>query len=67
MDSYLEKRMENDIPKLKILDIEYFLEKHAEKIVDFIEGKITQERLEAAMPAGEIFESRKPTNYRNAF
>jgi hypothetical protein len=48
--------MENDIPESKILDIEYYMDKHAEEIVDFIEEKITEERLKAVMPTGEIFD-----------
>jgi hypothetical protein len=34
--------MENDIPKSKILNIEYYMENHAEEIVDFIERKISE-------------------------
>ena len=52
MDYYSE----NDIPKSKILNIEEYIDKHAKDIVDFIGEKITEEKLKAVMPTGEIFD-----------
>jgi hypothetical protein len=46
--------MENDIPKSKILNIEYYMENHAEEIVDFIERKISEKSQKEIKITGEI-------------
>jgi hypothetical protein len=46
--------MENDIPRSKILNIEYYMESHAKEIVDFIEKKISEKSQKDIKITGEI-------------
>jgi hypothetical protein len=45
---------EEDIPKSNILDIEIYMDKHAEEIVDFMEKKITEKSQKEIKITGEI-------------
>lgn len=60
--------MENDIPKSKILNIEYYMENYAEEIVDFIERKISEKsQKEIKITGWDFWQNHEPTSSRNAF
>ena len=45
---------EDDIPKLKILKIEEYMDRHAKEIVDFIEQKISEKSQRKIKITGKI-------------
>ena len=45
---------EYDIPKLKILKIEEYMDRHAKEIVDFIEQKVSKKSQRKIKIAGKI-------------